>query len=275
MRRRAAPRYAAAIMGMTRRLALFLFLLGACLGSLPAQTADAPAPVSPAAVPAKERTLLDLYRTGGFVMHPLLAMSVALAALAAYLQLSLRRAKLLPVDEGATYAALLSQGKAGEAWRYAQGRTSLLSRALADALGRADARRDRFNRPAMESAAADLLYHEEGRLLTWVHYLNVISTLAPMLGLLGTVTGMIASFEQLQTGRTTPTDLAGGIGEAMIATASGLLLAIPAMFAFFHYRNVLSTVVSDTGQRVGRLLDLLTGEATLDGPKAPEFPDAR
>jgi len=79
------------------------------------------------------------------------------------------------------------------------------------------------------------------------------------------VTGMIAAFEQLKGGQSTPTDLAGGIGEAMIATATGLILAIPAMFCFFHYRNLLTTSVADVGQRIGRLLDLFSGEANAAG----------
>jgi len=260
---------------MNRRLLFLLFASLLAALPLPAQTADAPpapaadtapatAPTSTAA-PAKDRTLLDLYRTGGLVMHPLAAMSVALIVIAVWLQLALTKGKLMPPEELAAYSGFLSQRQVEEAYRYARQRTSLLSRSLAAALVKANLQRELFNKPAMETAAADLLYHEEGRLISWVQYLNVISTLAPMLGLLGTVTGMIASFEQLKRGQATPTDLAGGIGEAMIATASGLLLAIPAMFCFFHYRNLVSTSVADVGQRVGRLLDLFTGEATVDG----------
>ena len=269
---------------MNRRLLLFA-LLAATLGfaplALPAQTADtppapaaetAPAPSAPPPAPAKDRTLLDLYRTGGLVMHPLAAMSVALIVIAVWLQLALTKGKLMPPEELAAYSGFLSQRQVEEAYRYARQRTSLLSRSLAAALVKANLQRDLFNKPAMETAAADLLYHEEGRLISWVQYLNVISTLAPMLGLLGTVTGMIASFEQLKRGQATPTDLAGGIGEAMIATATGLLLAIPAMFCFFHYRNLVSTSVADVGQRVGRLLDLFTGEATVDGHRPEGSP---
>jgi len=269
---------------------LLLALLLSFIAALPlrAQTADpapspapaaetTPAPSAPAPV-SQDRTLLDLYRTGGLVMHPLAAMSVALIVIAVWLQLALTKGKLMPPEELAAYSGFLSQRQVEEAYRYARHRTSLLSRSLAAALVKANLERDLFNKPAMESAAADLLYHEEGRLISWVQYLNVISTLAPMLGLLGTVTGMIASFEQLKRGQATPTDLAGGIGEAMIATATGLLLAIPSMFCFFHYRNLVSTSVADVGQRVGRLLDLFTGEATVDGHRpegtAPSSPHA-
>ena len=238
-------------------LLILLGFLGAA--SLQAQTE------SPAAKAPGDRTLLDLYHTGGFVMHPLAAASVAVVVIAAYLQILLTRTRLLPPEEVAAYSAFLGRREVAEAHRYARQRTSLLSRAMAAALVRADFNRDLGNKAAMEAAAADALYHEEGRLLSWVNYLNVISTLAPMLGLLGTVTGMIAAFEQLKGGQSTPTDLAGGIGEAMIATATGLILAIPAMFCFFHYRNLLTTSVADVGQRIGRLLDLFSGEANAAG----------
>jgi biopolymer transport protein ExbB len=257
-----------------RRLFPFLLLWLVYAAPLPAQGIPADSPVPAAPAPIKDRTLLDLYRTGGFVMHPLAAASVAMVAIAVYLQLTLARAKLMPSEELAAFSAFLGRRELDAAARYARERPSLLARALSAALVKADFNRDLFNRPAMEAAASDAHNHEEGKLMAWVHYLNVISTLAPMLGLLGTVTGMIASFEQLQGGRATPTDLAGGIGEAMIATATGLLLAIPAMFFFFHYRNLLSLSVSEVGQRTGRLLDLFTGEATAEGhrPDAPHDP---
>ncbi|MDE1170459.1 MAG: MotA/TolQ/ExbB proton channel family protein [Verrucomicrobium sp.] len=247
-------------------LLLFLLLLPPALAETPpplpplaAPAEAAPAPALPAVpAPAKDRTLLDLYRTGGFVMHPLAAASVAMVAIALYLQLSLSRRALLPPEEEAAFHAYLSQGQWAEAWRRAREGTSLLSKSLAAGLSRIAA-----GRPAMEAAAADVVYYEEGKLLTWVHYLNVIATLAPMLGLLGTVTGMIASFEQLKSGRSAPADLAGGIGEAMVATATGLLLAIPAMFLFFHYRNRLSTQAAEAGRRIGRLYDAL--EASSPG----------
>ena len=91
--------------------------------------------------------------------------------------------------------------------------------------------------------------------------------LCPLLGLLGTVTGMIASFDQLAAGRSEPQDLAGGIGEAMITTAGGLFVGIPAMFLYFFYRNKLIAVIGSIQKSVTFLIDVLSGELKIDSPE--------
>lgn len=80
----------------------------------------------------------------------------------------------------------------------------------------------------------------EGAILRWIQYLNVIATVAPMVGLLGTVSGMIGAFQTIATGGMgKPELLAGDIGEALITTATGLTIGIPAMVFFFILRNRL------------------------------------
>jgi biopolymer transport protein ExbB len=108
--------------------------------------------------------------------------------------------------------------------------------------------------------------------MIWVNYLNVFATIAPMLGLLGTVTGMIQSFDQLAAGRSEPQDLAGGIGQAMLTTAGGLIVGIPAMFLYFYFRNKLMIVVTNIQKSVTFLIDVLSGELKLEG--AAEHPPA-
>ena len=70
--------------------------------------------------------------------------------------------------------------------------------------------------------------------------LSVIAQVAPLLGLLGTVTGMIQAFQQIQDlqGQVNPAVLAGGIWEALITTAAGLTVAIPALVGFLYFRNL-------------------------------------
>ena len=82
-----------------------------------------------------------------------------------------------------------------------------------------------------------------------------------MIGLLGTVSGMITSFSALTAGKAEATDLAKGIGEALIATGGGLLLAIPAMFLYFFFRGMVSANMTDVHQKLSHMLDLFTGEA--------------
>jgi biopolymer transport protein ExbB len=112
------------------------------------------------------------------------------------------------------------------------------------------------DKPAMEAAAAETLYAEETRLSVWVNYLNVCAQIAPMLGLFGTVVGMIESFNLLAAGKAEPSDLANGIGVAMITTAGGLIVAIPAMAAYFWFRGQLTTIFTDMQKKCSQLLDL-------------------
>ena len=90
--------------------------------------------------------------------------------------------------------------------------------------------------------AGDFLSIVEGNTLRWIQYMNVIATIAPMVGLLGTVSGMIGAFQTIASGGMgKPELLAGDIGEALITTATGLTIGIPAMIFYFMLRNRLDT----------------------------------
>ena len=81
---------------------------------------------------------------------------------------------------------------------------------------------------------------------TFISYLSVIGVCAPMVGLLGTVTGMIKAFQVLgSSGIGDPSQLSGAIGEVLVATASGLFIAIPAFFAFYFLRNRIARALHD------------------------------
>lgn len=102
----------------------------------------------------------------------------------------------------------------------------------------AEARPDNEQATSMREQAESV----ENTVLRWIQYLNVIATVAPMVGLLGTVSGMIGAFQTIATGGMgKPELLAGDIGEALITTATGLTIGIPAMIAFFVLRNRLDT----------------------------------
>lgn len=106
------------------------------------------------------------------------------------------------------------------------------------------ARQQGLSGPQLEQRLADLLYSEEAKVAQWIQYLNVIATVAPMVGLLGTVSGMISAFQTIAAGGMgKPELLAGDIGEALITTATGLVIGIPAMVAYFACRNRLQTVL--------------------------------
>lgn len=95
----------------------------------------------------------------------------------------------------------------------------------------------------------DKIYGIEANSLRWIQYMNVIATIAPMVGLLGTVSGMIGAFQTIATGGMgKPELLAGDIGEALITTATGLTIGIPAMIFYFVLRNRLDSRIEELSE---------------------------
>ena len=104
---------------------------------------------------------------------------------------------------------------------------------------------------------ADFTIKENRPYMNWITYLSIIAQVAPMLGLLGTVSGMIGAFDVLSaTGGTDPQKLSGDISEALITTASGLAIAIPSLAFFFYFRNKLSGLVADCHSSGEEMLDV-------------------
>lgn len=230
-----------------------------------APPADAAQTVNP---PPKDKTLLDTFLVGGLLMWPILLCSIGTAGVAVYCFLHIRGAKLMPKSQVERIGQYMQTRDAGSAYALCQSQPNVFANTMAAGLLKVNFERDLANKPSMEQAAAETLANEETKLSLWVNYLNVFATIGPMLGLLGTVTGMIASFDMLAAGRSEPSDLAAGIGEAMITTAGGLFVGIPAMFLYFYFRNLLTIHVAEIQKRVTFLLDLLSGELKIDGAAA-------
>ena len=108
----------------------------------------------------------------------------------------------------------------------------------------------------MEITFVDNVEAEDGAIGQWINYLNVVAAVAPMIGLLGTVSGMISAFQTIgQVGMGDPSALAGDIGEALVTTATGLTIGIPAMIAYFILRNRLNSQILATVESGGDLID--------------------
>ncbi len=107
-------------------------------------------------------------------------------------------------------------------------------------------------RSAVEEAGED----QTGKLYRRTEVLNVIGVIAPMLGLTGTVLGMIEAFTTIASleGMARPQELAGGIGQALITTLLGLLVAIPTMVAFSYFRNKIDSLVAEAGKRIEQVM---------------------
>ena len=207
--------------------------------------------------------MLDIIRSGGWLMAPILLCSVVALAIALERLWTLQRRRVLPPELVAGVAQLL-RASVLTPERVAELRTaSPLGTVLAAGIeattreaiheSRRQASRE-ASREAMEDAARQVALDLE-RFLT---ALGVIASIAPLLGLLGTVVGMIQVFALLvSSGAGHPEALAGGIGQALITTAGGLTVAIPALIAHRFLQRRVDELLLAMEREAARMLDIL------------------
>jgi biopolymer transport protein ExbB len=106
-----------------------------------------------------------------------------------------------------------------------------------------------------------------------IGYLSIIGAVAPMLGLLGTVSGMIKAFQHISRGGMgKPEVLAADIGEALVTTATGLIVAIPAMLFYFYFKNNFMKAMASMGRITGGMMDALgSGHLPQADDQAPSY----
>lgn len=228
------------------RFAFFSVLLAAPAALL-AQEAVAPPP---------DTSLFGMIQQGGWAMFPLAACSLAMFFLIIYCYLETRRSRFIP---DATLAQAREALASHDVEAAAQGLTAsntILGRSLVPALQKLRSDRPNLNREQAENLLIENLEAEENSISQWVNYLNVVAAVAPMIGLLGTVSGMISAFQTIgQGGMGRPELLAADIGEALITTATGLVIGIPAMIFYFILRNRLGHQMIQTTQTASELID--------------------
>ncbi len=200
--------------------------------------------------------MFELVKAGGWVMVPILILAVAALGIIIERFWSLRRKDVLP------------EGLGNEVRNWARNKTldpkhidvlrnnSPLGELLAAAL-------DVRHRPReiIKERVEDVGRHVVHELERFLNSLGTISAVTPLLGLLGTVFGMIAMFlDILDVGIGDANRLAGGIGQALISTAGGLCVAIPALMFYRYFRGRVAEYVVDMEKQAMALLD------TLDEP---------
>ena len=113
---------------------------------------------------------------------------------------------------------------------------------------------------AMEERAGKVLAGP----MVFVQYLQVLASISPMMGLLGTVSGMVKAFRNIaDQGIGKPELLANNISEALITTATGLLIAIPALMAYFYFKNKYLAASSGIYERLGKMTRFMTKNGLL------------
>ncbi len=195
---------------------------------------------------AETAGFLDIVLSGGWVGGLIMLVLLGLSLMAAYLIFDqimvLRRREVLPPQLADQVRQLLAQGRVAEADELCRQNPSPLTFVLINGLSELD-----FGWPAMEKAMEDSVAEQAARLYRKIEYLSVIGNLAPMCGLLGTVTGMIFAFQQvaISQGAAGAADLAEGIYSALVTTVGGLVVAIPSLAAFAIFRNRIDQLIAE------------------------------
>jgi biopolymer transport protein ExbB len=194
--------------------------------------------------------VVALLARGGPVMIPLAACSIV--ALAVILERAWAWRGLGRSGDPDRLLAQAATGDWDDACRLGEASRSPVARVLAAGI--------RHRNPAATLAMEAAARGEAARLKRFLPILDTIITLSPLLGLLGTVTGMISAFGVMaQSGMNSPNAITGGVGEALIATAAGLGVAIAALVPF-NFFNSRVEVLLDTIERYGSRLELLLAE---------------
>lgn len=180
----------------------------------------------------------------GIYLVVFLLISVALVSLMIMNFLAVRRSVVCPPDLIDAFQVHLDEKRYQEAYELAKADESFLGNVLAAGLSKVSSSY-KHSVAAMQDVGAE----ENMKLDHRASYLALIGTLAPMIGLLGTVDGMIRSFYTIATAGTSPdaNKLAEGISTALLTTLVGLLIAIPAIAAYNIFKNMIQKLVLDVG----------------------------
>ncbi|MBC7192100.1 MotA/TolQ/ExbB proton channel family protein [Marinobacter sp.] len=204
--------------------------------------------------------MFELLKAGGILMVPIIACSVLALAIIMERFWSLRESRVAP------------EHTINELWRWIKKKelnsrklkalqdSSPLGRILAGGLMNARHGRE-IMKESIEHEASQVI-HELERFL---NPLGTIATITPLLGLLGTVIGMIKVFTEIQlAGVGNAGNLAGGISEALITTASGLSVAIPALIAHRYFIRRVDALVVNMEQEAIKLVEVVHGDREID-----------
>lgn len=235
----------------SRAAALAKFALPAltvmCFASLPLLAQDAPAATSE----VESLSIGDLIIKSGFIGWLIIALSVVTLAIIIENYVTLSRDKLAPpaiIDE---VQSLFEEGQFQEAMELCENEPNFFTRVVGAGIAKIGHPYD-----VIQTAIQEMGDEESIRLNQKIGWISVLAAVSPMLGLFGTVQGMIASFHTIASKpNPTPAELAGGIYVALLTTFEGLMVAIPATAAFAYLRNRLTRNIIEVGAIVEDLFE--------------------
>ena len=208
---------------------------------------------APAEVQTTSKSLMDYWRVGGFCMYPIGFCSVAVVGLAIYCFILYKTAKMTQPQLMPLLSQALEELDIEKAKSICGSAPGVLSNVFSAGLRRIQPDAE-INIEEVEKAMEEASVEEVSAGMKPLGYLSIVTQVAPMFGLLGTVTGMIGAFDKIGMGQMgSPEKLADNIGEAMITTAAGLIVAIPAMFAYFGFKAQYTANISRISSLLGDL----------------------
>ncbi len=211
-----------------------------------------------AAAAAEKTNLISLIKTGGWAMWPLGAFSFTMTVLVIQNFVSLRTKTLLHTEEMPELIELMLNKKVKTALIYCRKHPSMFANAFGAGLERCLDGETEINFTKVKESVEEASIEQMSKLMKPIDLLSIIGSSSPMVGLLGTVSGMIKAFHTMGTqGMGKPELLAANIGEALITTATGLIIAIPAMFFFFLFKKGFQKTLATLGRNIGFLFDAL------------------
>lgn len=210
----------------------------------------------------------EILSAGGVVGMLIVLLSIAAVALVFEHVMTIRAAVLMPPGLAEEVHGLLAAGKVGPADQRCRAQPSFLAHVLSAGLAESEG-----GWAAVEKATEDATAEQSARLFRKIEYLSVIGNIAPMMGLLGTVIGMIFAFREVADtqGAARAADLAEGIYLALVTTVEGLIVAIPSLAAFAVFRNRVDHLVAEVAYATQHVFAPLKRRSTRAAapPQAP------
>jgi biopolymer transport protein ExbB len=214
----------------------------------------------------KKQTVWEMFHGGGIVMYILLIASILIMAFTIEAFIKIRMGRLAPPAVLAQLKDAIVSGNYPLAHQVCTANPCYLGKIVQAGLERLGRGRE-----AVETAVGDTTAKELNGIKANIQYLSVIGVVSPMVGLTGTVVGMIKAFKTLgSSGAADPSKLAENISEVLVATGAGLFVAIPGFILYYVFRNRIQTVSVAVDAEVNLLLEDIPFEQ-LTGYRVSEY----
>jgi len=203
-------------------------------------------------------TILQIIQYGGPIGYLIILLSVGGAALVIEAFVTIRREKLSPPEVIGELESLLENQDYERALALCQSNESFIAKVVGAGLSRLS-----FGPEVMQESMGAIGEEESTRVYQKIGWINLIANMSPLLGLLGTVTGMMIAFRTISNSPSVvPSELAGGIFQALVTTVLGLIVAIPYSAVYFYLKNKTDKMITEIGIISSELMDRFKIEST-------------